>query len=188
MQRAPFSLRSVGPPRLDDAPPETGGCYAARFHVWVRFLLPRTILAMNANHTRQESAWKQTPAGGCDVSRGGPAERKREGGTLHHANIFAESRNGADRARSARRGALAKHKPSPMQPLRATRRQQTPIPRPPATPARSPILSSNRARAAGLHGSAASFRASRYWPRESLARPRRGHRIPWGGHPRRASD
>ena len=46
---------SVGPPRLTSRPPE-GGCYAARIHVWVRFLLPRTNLAMNANHRSQESA------------------------------------------------------------------------------------------------------------------------------------
>ena len=36
-------------------PPE-GGCYASRIHVWVRFLLPRTTFAMNANHRSQESA------------------------------------------------------------------------------------------------------------------------------------
>jgi len=55
LQRAPFSLRSAGPPRLTPRPPE-GGCYAARIHAWVRFLLPRTNLAMNAEHRSRESA------------------------------------------------------------------------------------------------------------------------------------
>ena len=45
----------AGPPRLTPRPPE-GGFYAARVHVWVRFLLPRTTFAMNANHRSQESA------------------------------------------------------------------------------------------------------------------------------------
>ena len=47
---------SVGPPRLDDAPPKMGGYDAAKIHVWVRFLLPTTTFALNAKHRSQESA------------------------------------------------------------------------------------------------------------------------------------
>jgi len=49
-------LRIRTDPRVWTTRPPRGDFYAARIHAWVRFLLPKTNLAMNAKHMCQESA------------------------------------------------------------------------------------------------------------------------------------
>ena len=53
----PLRMLCIRPdPRVWTTRPPEGGCYAAKIHVWVRFLLPRTTISLNANHRSQESA------------------------------------------------------------------------------------------------------------------------------------
>ena len=82
----PSRLRSVGPPRLNAATPGGG---------LLRCLNPRLGLLFAAQdhlcHERRTICAKKAldnkpPAGAAASSRGGPAERKREGGTLQNTN------------------------------------------------------------------------------------------------------
>ena len=136
MRHPPSSLRSAGPPRLTSRPPE-GGCYAARIHVWVCRSETRFVFC-NVPPSRLRSAGPPrldaaTPGGGllrCPNPRLGSLfaaqnhprperEPQKPRKRLITATLWGARREsrGFDRARSARRGDVAKHKRSLMQPL-----------------------------------------------------------------------